>query len=307
MATHKRKIYDVIKKARHPAEVPLTVLSALFSITAYGLITYVLIFGANDNEKLTQALGLFGIKARGINLIINIGGPAIFLILLFLFFKLCIKCASEIGKLSIKYPRLQDSDFDKAKEIYDKMTSDLQLSTPPVVYITNSEKNKNKDKGKNDNTIFGIRLNSSKAFSIESKIIEDAIEKDDYTEVEYEFAKNLGDIYLSHYNIPVIVFSFAFRMIPYFHELIERTLYYSTDKFVSQVIGKEQLMYNLYNSNFENDPYPHGSKESNIINIIKNVNEYEKVGRIYENFNSEKPIITYRLEAIYYDKPGKIL
>ena len=307
MATNKKKIYDVIKKARHPAETPLTILSALFTIAVYGLVTYVLIFGANDNEKLSKILGFFGIQARGINILINVGGPAIFLILSFLFFKLFIKCASEIGRLSIKYPRLQDSNFDKVKEIYDKMTSDLQLSTPPIVYIAGEEKSKNKDKDKNKNTILGIRLNSNKSFSIESKIIEDAIENDDYTNVEYEFARNLGDIYLSHYNIPVIMFTFVFRIVPYLHELVERTLYYSTDKFVSQIIGKEQLMYDLYNNNYDDDLYPHENKEKNIINIIKNVNEYEKIGRVYENFNSEEPIIVYRLEAIYYDKPGKII
>lgn len=306
MATNKKKIYTIIKKARHPAEIPFTIISALFSIGTYALLTYILVFGANDNARLTKALGMFGIKSRGINLIINIGGPAIFLIILFLFFTLFIKCESQIGKLSIKYPRLQDSNYEKIKEIYDKMVSDLQVSTPPVVYIAEDDKNKKDNKSKDDNTIFGIRLNSSKAFSIEKRIIDEAEEKGDYTDVEYEFAKNLGDIYLGHYNIPVIVFTFVLRIIPYFHEMIERTLYYSTDKFVAQIIGKEQLMYNLYNKSFDNDLYPNESKEKNIINIIKNANEFEGLGRTYENFNSEEPIIPYRLKAIYQEKPGKI-
>ena len=295
----RKKIKEVVKQARHPAEIPLTILSALFSIAVYGLITYVLVFGANDSEKLNKALSLFGLKSRGIKLIINIGGPAIILIILFLFFKLCVTCASQIGNLSIKYPRLQDSDFDKAKKIYEKMTADLQLSCPPVVYIT--------DKEKEADTIFGVRLNSSKAFTICEEVIKEAEENDDYSEIEYQFAKNLGDIYLGHYNISVIVFTLVARMIPYIHELIERTLHYSADSFASKVIGKEQVMYSLYSNSFDSDPYPEEDKENNIKNIIKNINEYEKIGRIYENLKSEEPIIVYRLEALYYDKPGKIL
>ena len=303
-----KKVYSVIDKARHPAENTVSIIAAVITVAIYVGITYLLIFGANDGSKIDVLLNLFGVKARGIKIINNIGGPAIFGILLFLLLKLCMASADYVGKASINNIRLQDSTYDKIKEIYNDFCEFLQLEKPPIVYITKIDKNsKEKNEEENKPSYLGVTVCSDKAICLSGKTVKEAIDSDDYSKVRYELANSLGDIYLGHYDIPIVMLTFVARLIPYFHEFCERILCYSTDKFTQELIGKEETLTYIYKESYDDDFFANIDQTKAISTLLQSLNEFEKEGRAYENFLSEKPITVYRLEAIFYDKPGKLL
>ena len=298
MAKNKKRINEVIGKARHPAEIPMTVVAIVITVAVYGLLTYALVFGASDVAVISKIMSFLGAKSRAIDFCIRVGGPAIFVVLLFLLGKLVMASVSYVGEVSTENPRLDDTKYDEVKKIYSDFISELEIAKAPVVYVGDHK----------DPSYLGVTICSEKVICLSQRTITNAYKSEDFSEVRDELVRKLARIYLGHYYIPMVVFSYVARLLPIFHSICERILCYSVDGFSKEVLGKEEVISKLFYDNYDGDNY---SEEDDINEIvkktIKNVSSYEKNGRAYNNFFSSEPPVIYRLDALVNDKPGKVL
>lgn len=81
---------------------------------------------------------------------------------------------------------------------------------------------------------------------------------------------------------------------------------YSVDAFISEILSKKELIEFLIKQEYADAPFNDKDTIKRMLSIMKPANKTEIAGRSYYNSVSPTPIITYRLEAIYYDKPGKL-
>ena len=297
MKNRSKKIYSTVKKARHPAEIPVTVIAAVITVAFYLLVTYALVIGANDDAVIGRIMNFLGARARVINYCIRIGGPAIFVIFLILLGRLCLADVSYVGKLASSCPKLENTKYEEIKALYADVIKDLEIEKPPAVYIGEVD----------DPSYLGITVCSNKALCLNPDDIKDALKDGDLGNLKDTIIRKLAVIYLGHYDIPVVLFTFVARLLPIFHSMCERVLCYSVDKFTTEVSGKDEAIRCLFCSRFNAEDYPEDADGKEIVlKAVKALTSYEKSGLGYNNFTSSEPPVAYRLHAMITGKPGKV-
>lgn len=292
-----KKLKEIIKNARHPASTLVTAFAIVITVAFYAGLTYCLVFASNDPSLIEKITKYIKVKTRLLELLVRIGGPAIFIVIVGFVVKLIFADAKYLGKASANSVHLSVTDFEEVKELYKGLLDKMGLESGPAVYL-----------GSDDNvpSYLGIDICSKRAIKLVLKDVKKAYKGGDYKRIEYMLAEKLARIYLGNYYIPVIVFTFAARQIPYFNSFYERIGCYSVDGFVRELLGKDRVIEHIFEENFDDELYGDESINDSAEKVIQIKDKFERLGRFCGNIDSKEPIPAYRLDAILNDKPGRI-
>ena len=283
-----------LKKARHPLEIPMTILSVLITLSIYGLVSYLAIEAATNKEAVNGLMELLQIDSKFAELLVKYGGYATMIVVVYMIIHIIYVDRVFIGKSSNNEVRLVDS---KATEVYDTFldyAKKLGLKKIPVAYISSSDY---------ESKILNVHIRGDNAISINKKLIKEAYAEDDFNLVYFTLARRLSHIYLGHHNVFLNVFAFAAQAIPVYNNILERIRCYSTDKVVACLIGEDNTLRGIYDQNYDKNLYDDKKSFMEIINMkIRKENRGEKVGQFLENLFADKPSPIYRFEALLNKK-----
>ena len=290
---------DLLKKIRHPAETPLTVIATLITVGAYFFVSYLCINAATDDDKIAELTKLLGTDNVTVKSLIKFGNWAIVIIIIFIILNLIYIDKSYIGKSSVKSVRLKDSKYSSLCDAIAQCCEKLGIKKVPIAYIESAPI---------DSSFLGIKIRSNDAISIKDSELRNAEKTNDFSRVEYLIARSLAKIYLGHNSIWANVFTFISKLTPGFNSLYERVMCYSVDNVVKYLIGKEAALKGVFDTYYGNELYDDTADMEKIIkDKIRAENKSESFGRFLENVFADKPLPNYRLEALIYDnKNGKL-
>lgn len=291
----KNNIKKQLKKARHPAEIPLTIVAVLITLAFYGFIAYLCFKAATNEEALNKLMEFLGTDSDAVKFIVKFGAWGVIIVIAYFSLYLIYLDKVFIGKSSVSSVRLKDSKYKDINGTIVEYCDKLGIKQIPLAYIEDIPV---------DSSFLGVKVRGDDAVSVSSKSIMQAGKNDDFAYVKYLLARRIAHIYLGHNNLFVIVFTFIAKLIPVLSNVYERSMCYSTDKVVEVLIGEDETIKGIYSTFYDDSLYEEDADINKIIeDKIKTENNSEVIGRFIENLFSDDPLPNYRLEAIY--KEGK--
>lgn len=291
----KNNIKKQLKKARHPAEIPLMIVAALITIAFYVFLAYLCVRAATNEDALNKLMEFLGTDNSTVKFIVKFGAWGVIIIIIYLALYLTYLDKVYIGKSSVSSVRLKDSKYKDINDTIVEYCKKLGIKRIPLAYIEYSPV---------DSSFLGVKVRGDDAVSVSSNKIVQAEQKNDFAYIRYLLARRMAHIYLGHNNLFLTVFTFVAKLIPIFSNAYERAMCYSTDKVVEALIGEDETIKGIYSTYYDDALYEENADINMIIqDKIKTENNSEVIGRFIENLFSDDPLPNYRLEAIY--KEGK--
>ena len=279
-----------LKNARHPMEIPLTIISILFTLAFYSIVSTLCIKAATDQESLNKLMEILETDSSVAEWLIKLGSWGVVIVLIYIVLYLIYIDKVFIGKTSTNSTRLIDSKYRDINDTFIEYCKKLDIKKIPLVYIETNYTN---------SSFLGIKIRSDNAVGIDSRELRDAERENNYDRVKYILARRISHIYLRHNNLFIIVFAFVGKLIPIFNNLYERTMCYSTDKVVEYLLGEEITLRGIYYTFYSDEMYESDTDFYKMVkDKIRTENSSESVGRFLENLLADDPLPIYRLDAL---------
>lgn len=283
----------------HPAEAPLTAFAVLFTLGLNGFIAYLAYEALNDPDVVDYMIEFTEFDREFVNFLVKTGGYAIVVLYITLLIMIIYKNSSYSTKSDIENIKVKDYSSPKLNGLVDDYCKRLGLKKAPEVYVNVKY---------TDSSIFGVKIRGSGAVGVSNAIFNSAIRYENSAQYRFVIASMLAEIKLDHYNLFYQVFTFGFRLIPFFGKLYSRTLSYSVDRLAQKIVGDEIALKGAFEQIYNNFYFSYDDILTFIENKKKSMTYYDKISVFITNITSEYPLPVYRLSAfLEKDKPGRIL
>ena len=280
---------DLVKKARHGADIPLTILAVLITVALLVLISWMAVTARDNEEALKTLVELTGLDKELVHSLLRFGGDFAIAFILYLIARITEVNITFLGKMLSKEMRLTDSRFAVIKDFYKARAEACGMKKIPELFISGTDY---------DSEVLKVEVRSNKAIAIDKKMLLKAEQTGNWQEVEYTICKRLARIYLGYYSLPNQVFTFAVKKIPGIKELLSRCRTYSTDRVVMALLGEKDAVKYVFRQCYDVELYRDLDKESIIRRKLENHTKAENLSKWLENAVSATPVSPYRLIAM---------
>lgn len=290
-----------IRMLCHKAELPLKIISLLFSLCMYGLLTYLAVKAlnnpkgvdflfeyVNDDEGFFQPLIQYGIFFVIIALIV------LYIVIIWRFFK-------NFGEaVSCDLP-ITDQQFKNLKDCCALYAEKLGLKFVPELYISQY--------GSAEVETSFMTIKSEEYIRLNCYYTLAACGTGNYNTINFLIASELAHIALGHRNMLWTLLTLPARVLPFFNDMVARAMNYSADAIAAALIGKNEAIEAIVI--LSNDPYMSQQMDKNIYidDIIKQRGGIHRSARAYYNFISDVSVPAYRISALKdsKSKSGRLL
>ena len=294
------ELKKMLRKLRHPAEIPLTVLSVIITLIIFAGLSYGAIFVRANGAAISFLTKHTGIKEKMLSTILSIGGDGVIILLVVLIIRIIYANLTFLGKVVSQEMRASDSVYSDICQYYRNRAEELGIKNLPQLFFTTSDYK---------TELLGVEIRGKNAITVDKAAVVKAEKSDDWLDVEYTICRRVARIFLGHYDLWFQLATFAGRLIPAYRELFSRAMTYSTDRVVQKIMGDEDALKAIFTSSYDIDRYREDIEISEIIeNKVKDYSKAERLSKFGANLMSDKPIMPYRLQALIdKDKPGQLL
>lgn len=283
-----------VKKLRHKAEKPLNIISLVFSVAIYVLLTYYAAKALKDPETAEYIINFLGEDGAMYEPLLKYGVFFVIAALLVTYIVVIFKGLKNIGEAvagdvpvsDIQFPRLADTCREYAEK--------LGIKNVPDVYVTSE--------GCSEIEFSSFTLDSECHLRLNCYYVLTAEESGDYTSINFQVARDLAHIALGHRSIPWVLLTIPARILPIYREMYMRAMNYSADRIAALLVGEENSAKAIVT--LAQDPY-----FADIIDVDAYIKDVERISvkrnlvtGFYYNMTSDMPLTVYRIAALLDDK-----
>lgn len=279
-----------IKRLRHKAELPMKIVSLLFSLYINGLLTFLSIRALNHPDSADRLAALLS-DEDGLLELLSEYGPffvlaafiAVFIVVTWRFFK-------NLGEtVSCDLP-ITDRQFSNLKESCRAYAEQLGLPFVPELYIS--------QEGTAEVETSFTTIKSARYIRLNCYYVLTASETEDFTTVNFLIASELAHIALGHRNFLWVLLTLPARVLPVFNSAAARAMNYSADAIAAALVGEEEAVDAIVI--LSNDPYmaEEIDRDAYIDDIINIGNSLHHSARFYYNLISVMSVPAYRIAAL---------
>lgn len=282
--------YIDIKKYRHKAELPLIVISLVFSLGVYGLLTYLSIQALNNENSAERLTNMINDEEGIFEPLIKYGAFFVLIAFIVLYIYIVIKFFANLGEAVSRDIPVTDKQFSNLKEYCELYSKRLKLKVTPELYISQEGRARVETSFMAIENERFIRLNCYYTFA--------ACDLEDYASIKFLIASELAHIILGHRDPLWVLLTLPARLIPIYKNVIGRAMNYSADRIAAELVGKEDAINAIIT--LSNDPYMvcKLDKDKYISDMLDRRSNIHQLSRTYYNLFSDMPIPAYRIAAI---------
>ena len=278
-----------LNRLRHKAERPLNIISLLFSLAVYVILTVLAVRALDDPEKAGQLIEFLEAE-DGDSLLFQCGVFFVLVILVVTFIKILWGFFINLGEtVSCDLP-VSDRQFANLNEICSSYAGKLGLKFVPGLYIS--------EDGQAEAEASSVTVKSTLYIRLDCYNMLVAKDLDDYTAARFMIASELAHIALGHRNILWVLLTLPARMLPIYKDLVFRAMNYSADRVAAELTGAKEAIDAIIV--LANDPYMAAEidKDAYIRDIMRSESGLHSSSRFYYNLLSDEPIPAYRIAAL---------
>lgn len=289
---------SLARSARHSAEIPLVVFSALLTVLFYILSISLSVLVDESSFAAEFLRMLFNIPKNISGVVLQWAFLIIFLFLLYNTILLIYYNLSYKGMCYSHSVKLPESRYKKLNELYLDLAEKAGIENPPPVFIASEDKTR---------TIIGISVWSSRAICIDDDVVRSAMETGDTRDVEYSLLRKLAAISLGHFSFSFQFLTLCLKYIPVLRGLLYRSMCYSVDRFVSLVLGNEYIIRNIIETSYDLDSYENDAEA--FAELRRScISKDERFASTAENLADNTPVPIFRIEALLNNsRSGRLL
>ena len=153
---------EELKNARHPMEIPLTIVSIILTIATCTIVSILCVKAATNEEALKSLMVILETDNQTVEWLVKFGSWAIIVILVYFIIGVIYVNKVYIGKSSIKATRLKDTKYKEVNNTLIEYCKKLGIKKAPLAYIENQSV---------DSSFLGVKIRSDNALSIDSKVL----------------------------------------------------------------------------------------------------------------------------------------
>ena len=294
-----QELRQMMKGARHPAEIPLTILSVLFTLITFAAISYASVFARSSESAMEFLKEMVELDEETIQFILRFGGDIVAILVVVLILRIVYENLTFLGKVVSRDMRAEDSRVEELSRHFQSRARELGIRNLPELFITGSDY---------ETKVLGVDIRGKNAVTISKAMIAEAEKNGDWNDVEYAVSRRIAHIFLGHYDLWFQLSTLVGKMIPVYRELFSRAMTYSTDRVVSVMMGKEDALYAMFTSCYDVDMYKDMEIPEIVESKVKDHTRAERLSKAGANLMSDEPIMPYRLLAIIdRSRPGRLL
>lgn len=312
-SVEKSDMAALAKKVRHPAEIPLSILSAVITIGFFVLMAIFLVKNnpttQEQNEIESFLTESFDLDEETAHALIKFGAWLVIIILVLLFLKYILTLIDEENRAITEGLTCRDAGAEYIQEIADEYARILGLESVPKLYFVSDSTTAQ---------IFNANVYGERflAFSAVEALTEKSSDEN-LPKLRFRIATKLGNISLGYNNLLFQVLTLSGRIIPIFRSFYIKTLIYSSDRMALEIlqqsqsatITKEDVARALYLRGYDYELHEFINWKQAVQDKIDMFNQQSRLNKLYIRIASVEPLITDRITAIldYPDSHGPLL
>ena len=301
------------KKVRHPAELPLSILSAVITIGFFVLLTIILVknnpTAVEQNEIESFLTSSFDLDEEISHALIKIGAWLVIIVLVFLYLKYLFALFDEENRVITEGLTCRDVGAEYIEEIAEEYARVLGLTSVPKLYFVSDTTTAQIF----DANVYGERF---LAFSAVEALTEKSSDEK-LPKLRFRMATKLGNISLGYNNLLFQILTLSGRTIPIFRNFYIKTLIYSSDRTALEIlqqsqsasITKEDVARELFLRGYDYDLHELINCQQAMQDRIDAFNQQSRLEKFFMRITSVEPLITDRITAVldYPNSSGPLL
>ena len=226
----------MVRKARHPAEKTLSIISVCMTIVTLLLLMWDIVYNVGteaDQSALVESLSSFlGIEEEAAAFLLKAQAWIVLLVYLIIYFRYWLSLYIEQNRAIAEDLTCADLVSGTPKEIMDRYVEILGMKNPPQLFLS--------DHGE-PVTVNDLEANGEK-YIVLSSFLTMGEQMGPLTEFCYTLATKLAEIQLGHNSIFFQVVTLPGRSLPGFRSLFLRSMAYSSHRLAMEILDRDPTL-----------------------------------------------------------------
>lgn len=293
-----KKDKDLLKKCRHKAEIPITIVAIIITILFTILVVFLFKSSATNQGAQDFLINSLEYEETDVDFALKSGKYLIIVIILMLAIKLFWELFKNAGIAVVNDIPIEESYDSVLFKEYKEYCRKLGIEKIPEIYLTTDKENLEST---------GITIKSRKYLRLYLSIRDEADMFAEENIIRFEFLHELAHIAYHHYNYALLLATIVVRWAPILRSIYSRTMCYSADRLAAEILGKEECITVLL-KRYLQSTYEENKREEYIKRLDRKLTISERISSILNNLTSDTPSYLYRIQALVKDdNKGRII
>ena len=223
----------LLKKCRHRAEIPVTIVAIVLTVAVAVLIVF--LFGSVGKNQQAEEILIeqFEYEQTDIDFAVKCGRYLLIAIVVFLFLKLLWELFKNAGIAMVNDIPFEEKYDPKLYKEYQTFCEKLGIREIPKLLLA-------ADKENLEST--GITIKSEWYLRMDLSSVDIAGITGDDDVIRFEVLHDLAHIAYHHYHYALLIATVAARWIPIVKSIYNRVMCYSADRLTAELISREECI-----------------------------------------------------------------
>jgi len=312
-AAKTREVEEMIRRARHPAERALSIISGILTVGIFAFLLWLVIYAirkpADESVVVSFLASFLAIEESSAGDLLKMGAWAVLAVFLWILIKYVAALMNEKGRAEDEDFTIEEIKPEKVKKVAEQYAEILGMEEMPEVFF--SEKSKGID-------IEGIQVYGEDYVVIPMYNMYNVPYDERMVDVRFKLATKLGNIRMGYNGLLFQILTFAGRILPVFKGLYIKSLVYGSDRMALEILKRdpevqvtgEEIALSLF---IGESIYK--STTLKVVDVDKTLRDrrerFHSEGRLSQamsRLGEDKPLLMDRIEAMEdLSKPGKLI
>ncbi len=292
---------EMARRARHPAERILSILSILLTVGILVFLIWIIAFSGRTEAEQTlfasQLAEYLDIDEPSAIVLVKSGAWGVLIIYVIIYVRYWLALFNEQNRADSEDLTCSDLISDEPKKIMEQYANILGMKKLPVLFFS--------DHG--ERVTIGNVVTYGKKYMVLSTFLNLERKVDErLPNLRFRLATKMGNIYMGYNNILFQVLTLPGRMIPIFKNFYIKSLVYSSDRMALEILAKdttcavssEEVARFLFLRGFDEMVHPIMNVEQAMKNREERFNKQGRFDKALLRLTSEEPPMMDRISAV---------
>lgn len=307
------EVKEMIRRSRHPAERPLTVISCILTLGVFAFLIWLVTSAIRkpaDESAVISALSTFlALDKEMVADLLKMGAWAVLAIFIWLVAKYVIALLNERGRAENEDFTIDEVKSDLPERIARQYAEIVGLKETPELFF--SERHKSVQ-------LEDVKVYGEDFIVLSTYLLADAMSDERASALRFKLATKMASISLGYYGLMFQVMTVGGRLLPILRGLYIKTLVYSADRMAMEILKKDPEVKvtseEVAAMMFESE-YLVRTATGKLVNMDKVIEDRRKgfaaqggLGQFFSRLLSEMPLLMDRVDALEHpEKLGRLI